>query len=204
MPHGGNVGAAVTLAVASTGCYASSAALQEREAARQRTHGESVLRLLRRPWWWLAVIMVAAGGLLHIAALALGPVSLVQPLGVLTLVFALPLGARLARRSVTRQEAHAAAAVALGLAAVVTVMPHHALATHLPLAVILSVAGLVAAVTLLLVGIATRLLRRAAPVVHAAAAATCFGFSRCWPRWRGWDWSSSPTAPGGSARHWPR
>jgi hypothetical protein len=35
VPGTGNVGAAVLLAVASTGCYAASAVLQEREASRQ-------------------------------------------------------------------------------------------------------------------------------------------------------------------------
>lgn len=34
-----------------------------------------------------------AGGLLHVAALAYGPLSLVQPLGTPTVVFALPLAA---------------------------------------------------------------------------------------------------------------
>lgn len=89
----GNVGAAVALALLSACCYATSAVLQEREAARLPGGGVVVvLRLVRRPWWWFAVVASVAAAGLHIAALALGPLSLVQPLGVLTLVLALPLG----------------------------------------------------------------------------------------------------------------
>ena len=81
------------LAVASTGCYAASAVLQEREAGRQDAGGAALLRgLVRRPWWWLAVAATVAGAVLHVAALASGPLSLVQPFGVLTLVLALPPG----------------------------------------------------------------------------------------------------------------
>jgi hypothetical protein len=61
--------------------------LQEREARRQDAGGAALLRrLVRRPWWWLAVAATVAGAVLHVAALALGPLSLVQPFGVLTLM----------------------------------------------------------------------------------------------------------------------
>ena len=48
---------------------------------------------LRRPTWWAAVALNGLGGLLHVVALAYGPLSLVQPLGALTIVFALPMAA---------------------------------------------------------------------------------------------------------------
>lgn len=111
------VGGAVALAVLSTLAYASSAVLQEREA-RRPGRAMSVLWRLR---WWVAVGMIGAGAGLHIAALAWAPVSLIQPIGVLTLVLALPLGARLNGRIVTRREWVAAAAVAGGLASVLGV-----------------------------------------------------------------------------------
>jgi hypothetical protein len=173
-----NVGAAIMLALGSTGCYATSAVLQERETSRCDTHGATLLsQLIRRPWWCFAVFATVAGAGLHILALSLGPLSLVQPLGVLTLVFALPLGARLGRRTVTGGETRAAAAVALGLAAVLAVAPHHAPASHLPLRTILAATATLAVVVLLLIGLAERLPRRSAPVVHATAAAACFGFA---------------------------
>jgi len=172
VPGTGNVGAAVVLAVASTGCYAASAVLQEREASRQDAGGAALLRrLVRRPWWWLAVAATVAGAVLHVAALALGPLSLVQPFGVLTLVLALPLGRVLGGRPVTGREWRGAAVVVVGLGAVLAVLPHRAPSSHLPLALVVTAVVAVAAV------VAAWIPGRAAPVVRAAAAATCFGFA---------------------------
>jgi hypothetical protein len=95
----------------------SSAATRSMISSRSR-----LLRLLRMPRWWLAVLATLAAAGLHVAALGLGPLSLIQPLGVLTLVFALPLGARLAGWVVSRGEWVAAGWVALGLAGVGTVV----------------------------------------------------------------------------------
>jgi hypothetical protein len=177
-PHGGNIPLAVLAALLSTTCYATSAVLQQREASRPGMRNDGLVRqLVRRPWWWVAVLAALAAAGLHIAALALGPLTLVQPIGVLTLVMALPLGARLARRTVTPGEWRAAVAVALGLAAVLTVAPHHAPATRLSVTSVLSTAITFVVVVLLLVGLSTRLPPRAAPVMRAAAAATCFGFA---------------------------
>ena len=174
----GSVSLAMLLAFASTACYATSAVLQEREASGPGVHGAALVRqLIQRPWWWLAVIASATGAGLHIAALALGPLSLVQPIGVLTLVMALPLGARLGKRAVTPGEWRAAAAVAIGLAAVLAVAPHHAPASRLSVVAVLCTAIAVAVLILILVGLAARLLGRGAPVVRAAAAATAFGFA---------------------------
>jgi hypothetical protein len=178
LPRVGNIGAAVVLALLSTGCYATSAVLQEREAARQDYRGAALVwRLAHRPWWWVAVAATVAGAVLHIVALALGPLSLVQPLGVLVLVLALPLGARLGGRVVTRGQWRAAAAVVLGLTAVLTLAPHRVPPSHLAPSVILFASVTVGASVLVLVGLAAHLAGRGAPVVRAAAAATCFGFA---------------------------
>jgi drug/metabolite transporter (DMT)-like permease len=48
--------------------------------------------------WWGAVGLNASGALLHVVALRYGPLTLVQPLGALTLVVAVPLGSLVARR----------------------------------------------------------------------------------------------------------
>ena len=178
VPHSGNVGWAVALAVVSTCCYAASAALQQREAAGRGVSPRSLmLRLARRPLWWLAILATVVGATLHIAALALGPLSLVQPLGVLTFVFALPLGAWLGGRVVTAREWGAAIVVALGLAVLLTAAPHHAPAALLAPSTIVGAAALVGAAAAALVVLAGRLPARAAPVGLAAAAATCFGFA---------------------------
>ncbi len=57
------------------------------------------------------------GALLHVAALNYGPLTLVQPLGALTLVAAVPLGARAAGRRVGRTEWRGTVLTLLGLGA---------------------------------------------------------------------------------------
>ncbi|MBU3868718.1 hypothetical protein KN815_33115, partial [Streptomyces sp. 4503] len=85
---------AVALALASAVAYATAAVAQERLAAGGRPG--RMPRLLLRGAWWGAVGLNSTGALLHVAALRYGPLTLVQPLGALTLVAAVPLGARLA------------------------------------------------------------------------------------------------------------
>ncbi|MED7825551.1 DMT family transporter [Streptomyces chiangmaiensis] len=78
------------LSLFSAVAYAGGAIVQERVAVS--SPGESCAPL-RRPAWWAAVVLNGLGGLLHVVALAYGPLSLVQPLGALTIVFALPMAA---------------------------------------------------------------------------------------------------------------
>lgn len=171
------------VAVLSTFCYASSAVLQERESARQESGGaRMVLALVRRPWWLVAVGATIAGALLHIGALALGPLTLVQPFGVLTLVLALPLGARVNKTVVTPAEWRAAAAVAVGLAAVLFVAPHHAPASKLPIDMLFGSTAAVGGLSALLLLVAVFLSRRPAAVARAAAAAACFGYASAMAR----------------------
>ena len=61
-------------------------------------------RLLRDRQWWLGSLVAAAGFALQAAALGLGSVLLVQALLVTSLLFALPINARLTHRRVTRWE----------------------------------------------------------------------------------------------------
>src|SRR5690242_17502211 len=168
---GAAIGWAVGLAVVSTGCYATSAVLQEREAARPGPEGAArLLRLLRRPMWWVAVVATVAAAGLHVAALAWGPLSAVQPLGVLTLVFALPLGARLAGRVVSGREWVAAGLVVLGLAAVLTVVPPQAPPVAVGLGMVVATAAVLGGVAAGLFGLAALLPEKAAAVGRAAGA----------------------------------
>lgn len=80
----------VLLSLVSAVAYAGGAIVQERVAA---SSPDAQYAPLRRPAWWAAVSLNGLGGLLHVVALALGPLSLVQPLGALTIVFALPMAA---------------------------------------------------------------------------------------------------------------
>ncbi|MFH8884357.1 DMT family transporter [Streptomyces californicus] len=80
----------VLLSLVSAVAYAAGAIIQERVAA---TGDNSSRALVRNGVWWVAVVLNGAGAVLHVVALAYGPLTLVQPLGALTIVFALPLAA---------------------------------------------------------------------------------------------------------------
>ena len=85
------------------------------------SHLELFTRLLRDGKWWLGSLVSAAGFALQAAALGLGSVLLVQAVLVTSLLFALPINARLARRQVTRWEWLWAALLAAAVVVIVTV-----------------------------------------------------------------------------------
>ncbi|WP_078868490.1 DMT family transporter [Streptomyces sp. NRRL B-1347] len=106
---------AVALSLVSAVAYAAAAVAQERLAARLTDSGPRLLGLLGSGAWWASVGLNASAALLHVAALKYGPLTLVQPLGALTLVAAVPLGARLAGRRVTRLEWRGTGLTLIGL-----------------------------------------------------------------------------------------
>jgi drug/metabolite transporter (DMT)-like permease len=87
----------------------------------QVSHLTLFLRLLRDRQWWLGSAVAAVGFALQAAALGLGSVLLVQALLVTSLLFALPIHARIARRKVTRWEWTWAAMLAASVVVIVTV-----------------------------------------------------------------------------------
>lgn len=102
---------ALALSLVSAFCYAAAAVVQERTAA-----GTADLRgTLVRGSWWGAVGLNASGALLHVVALRYGPLTLVQPLGALTLVVAVPLGALVARRRTSGAQWRGVALTLVGL-----------------------------------------------------------------------------------------
>jgi len=78
-------------------------------------------RLLRDRQWWLGSIVAGVGFALQAAALGLGSVLLVQAVLVTSLLFALPINARLTHRRVTRFEWVWAGLLAVSVAVIVTV-----------------------------------------------------------------------------------
>lgn len=99
---------AILLALASALCVAVGDVLQQRAAHciedRSVGHVELFASLLRnRRWWWGALLLAASVGL-QAAALGQGSVLLVQALLMCSLLFALPMNARLSHRSVTGGE----------------------------------------------------------------------------------------------------
>ena len=85
------------------------------------SHVDLFMRLLRDRQWWLGSIVSAVGFGLQAAALGLGSVLLVQALLVTSLLFALPINARLTHREVTRWNMTWAALLAAAVAVIVTV-----------------------------------------------------------------------------------
>ncbi|MER7759862.1 DMT family transporter [Streptomyces sp. NPDC097619] len=104
---------AVLLSLVSAVAYAGGAIVQERVAA-----GSPGVPFapLRSAGWWVAVGLNGLGALLHVVALAYGPLSLVQPLGALTIVFALPMAALFVGRRAGRRAWQGALLATAGLA----------------------------------------------------------------------------------------
>ncbi|MEU9011686.1 DMT family transporter [Streptomyces sp. NPDC048479] len=86
---------AVVLSLVSAVAYAAGAITQEHVAASTSARPYAPLH---HAAWWGAVALNGLGAVLHVMALAYGPLSLVQPLGALTIVFALPMAALFVRR----------------------------------------------------------------------------------------------------------
>ncbi|MER5467168.1 hypothetical protein ABZX90_11460 [Streptomyces sp. NPDC002935] len=136
--------AAVVLSLFSAVAYAAAAVAQERLAARSA--GAGTLRLLATSSWWWSVTLNASAALLHVAALKYGTLTLVQPLGALTLVAAVPLGARVAGRRVSAVEWRGTALTLIGLAALLVTASGPAPDEVLSLPQALAVAGTTAVV----------------------------------------------------------
>ncbi|MFI6334094.1 hypothetical protein [Streptomyces sp. NPDC050535] len=133
---------AVVLSLFSAVAYAAAAVAQERLASRGS--GSGALRLLGSGAWWWSVALNAGAALLHVAALKYGPLTLVQPLGALTLVAAVPLGARVAGRRVSAVEWRGTALTLTGLAALLVTASGPAPDTVLSVPQAVGVAGMTA------------------------------------------------------------
>ncbi|MEU1274917.1 hypothetical protein [Streptomyces sp. NPDC005799] len=134
---------AVALSLVSAVAYAAAAVAQERLAARNSDTG--MLRLLGAGAWWASVGLNAGAALLHVVALKYGPLTVVQPLGALTLVAAVPMGARVAGREVSTSEWRGTALTLAGLAALLVTASGSAPAQVLSLTEAVAVAGATAA-----------------------------------------------------------
>jgi drug/metabolite transporter (DMT)-like permease len=111
---------AVVLALAASCCFAVAAVIQQSAAARLapgRAFDPAVLlRLARKPAWLAGLAAVIAGFAMQAAALGLGRLVVIEPVLATSLLFALVLAARRARRWLRPGEWAAALAVVAGLA----------------------------------------------------------------------------------------
>ena len=111
--------ASILLALAAALLFAIGTVLQQHVAATASSEdarsASFLLRLARQPVWLAGLAADGAGFICQAAALGLGRIVVVQPLLATSLIFALPLGARLEHRRVGRRELLAAFAVFAGL-----------------------------------------------------------------------------------------
>ena len=108
------------LALVAAFCFALAAALQQKGALNlpqiSLRHPASLTRLLGQTMWLAGTAVLFTGYVFQAAALDRGRLAIIQPLLVLTVVFALPLGYFLTSQHVGRQELVGATVIVLGLA----------------------------------------------------------------------------------------
>ena len=109
----------VFLALISALLFALGTVLQQRAGMADLTSGPSsglLVRMARQRMWLGGIACDIGGFIAQAAALRRGQLAVVQPILVLSVVFALPLGARLSDQRVGRREVGAAALVVVALA----------------------------------------------------------------------------------------
>jgi drug/metabolite transporter (DMT)-like permease len=163
-------GPGALIAVVSAVLFAVGAVLQH-EAAESSTSasGLSLRRLVTRPKWVVGQLATASGTGSQVAALALAPVAVVQPVLAVSLVVALAIRAVRTRKVPLKLELLGAALTTGGLAVfLVAAKPARGVQTHEPSAVGVLVA---VAVSVVLVGVATLLGRGAHGALACGTAA---------------------------------
>ena len=110
---------AATLALIAALLFALAAALQQKGALNLPTisvaQPASLVRLLGQTMWLLGTVALFTGYLFQAAALDRGRLSVIQPLLVTTVVFALPLGYLLTKQHVGSREVIGAFVIIFGL-----------------------------------------------------------------------------------------
>lgn len=164
----------VLLSLVSAVAYAAGAILQEHVAADTPARPYAPLH---HGVWWAAVALNGVGALLHVVALAYGPLSLVQPLGALTIVFALPMAAVFVRRKAGAAAWRGALLATLGLAGLLALTGStgsHSLDSGERMVVAGATAGVVALLFLIAQAVHRPAVRS---VLLAASAGVAFGIA---------------------------
>ncbi|MBP2052165.1 drug/metabolite transporter (DMT)-like permease [Streptomyces griseochromogenes] len=178
----------VLLSFVSAVAYAGGAIVQEQVAVS--CPDESYMPL-RRVGWWAGLALNALGGVLHVVALAYGPLSLVQPLGALTIVFALPMAALFVGRKAGATAWRGAIMATVGLAGLLSVVGSsdtHSLDTAQRVAVALVTGG--AVVALMIAGRAAHRHPAVRSVLLATGAGIAFGMSSVFTKTVAVDWDN--------------
>ncbi|MET7496512.1 DMT family transporter [Streptomyces sp900116325] len=183
----------VLLSLISAVAYAAGAIVQERVA----TAGDGrSFAPLRNSVWWVAVALNGVGAVLHVMALAYGPLSLVQPLGALTIVFALPMAALFARRRARATAWRGAIMATVGLAGLLALTGNkesHTLGGPQQLMLATVTFGGVALLVLIAKGMRAPVVRS---VVLAAGAGVAFGIASVFTKTVAMQWASGSVGAG--------
>ncbi|MFJ3772117.1 DMT family transporter [Streptomyces sp. NPDC090075] len=176
----------VLLSFVSAVAYAGGAIVQEQVAV---SSPDEQYAPLRRPSWWGAMALNSLGGLLHVVALAYGPLSLVQPLGALTIVFALPMAALFVGRRAGATAWRGAIMATVGLAGLLSLVgtsDSHTLDSAGRIGVSLVTGG--AVVALMIAGRAAHRHPAVRSVLLATASGIAFGMSSVFTKVVAIDW----------------
>ncbi|WP_328564012.1 DMT family transporter [Streptomyces coelicoflavus] len=182
----------VLLSLVSAVAYAGGAIVQEQVAA---SSPGAQYAPLRRPAWWAAVALNGLGGLLHVVALALGPLSLVQPLGALTIVFALPMAAFFVGRKAGSTAWRGALMATVGLAGLLSLVgasDAQSLDTAQRVGAALVTGG--AVVALMIAGRAAHRHPAVRSILLATASGIAFGMSSVFTKTVAVDWTGGVSA----------
>ncbi|MBG0567686.1 DMT family transporter [Actinoplanes aureus] len=164
----GSLGWAVGLSLLSAGAYAAAAVAQERLAE----HGH-------RGWsrWAVALLLTGTGVSLHVLALNFGTVAVVQALGTLTLLFALPIEVIRYHTRISRAAWVDAGLTVAGLAAVLSLSVESEGPALLTERDARGLASVTAAAVFVCTLAAWRAGPRARAMLLAAASGTAFGIA---------------------------
>ncbi len=164
----------IVLAVVAALFFALGTVLQQKAGLDEPVEGSSaglLVQMAKRPVWLAGIACDGLGFLAQVVALAVGRLAVVQPLLVLSVVFALPLGARLTGQRIRRADVLAAIVVCVGLIAFLLIADPRGGRADAPLRDWLVAGAAIAAVVVPLV-LASRGLR---PAPKAAVLGTATG-----------------------------
>jgi drug/metabolite transporter (DMT)-like permease len=118
----------IILAVAAALFFALGTVLQQKAGLDDPAESSSaglLVQMARRPVWLVGISCDGLGFICQFIALSVGSLAVVQPLLVLSVVFALPLGVVFTQQRVKRIDVVAAAVVTVGLIAFLTIANPH-------------------------------------------------------------------------------
>ncbi|MGW2716737.1 DMT family transporter [Streptomyces sp. NPDC001492] len=182
----------VLLSLVSAVAYAGGAIVQEYVAVSSPVQEYAPLR---RPTWWAAVALNGLGGLLHVVALAYGPLSLVQPLGALTIVFALPMAALFVGRRAGATAWRGAIMATVGLAGLLALVgSSHAQSLDAAQRIAVAVVSGSVVVALMIAGRAAHRHPAVRSMLLATASGIAFGMSSVFTKTVAVDWTAGVSA----------